>query len=611
MALLAVVMLTAMAPALARIAADDIPENDSTMSLPADTLAYDDPRRFDELFLEAQCLKQKGDSDSAFALLRHCLELDSTAAEAYFACAPFYKQKGNDSLSLDCLMKSARLAPGNDTYQEYLARHYIEAGDYAKAVTAYENLYSDHRDRSDVLDILFQLYYRKKDYGNVLKTLDRIEQIDGGSEELTLMKMNVYEQRGDRKMAYQMLRQVVDSHPNEPNYKVMLGNWLLNHDRRDEAFTMLQSALADDSENEFAQMSLYDYYRTAGNDSAAAAIRDRLLLSAKTDDKTKISMLQQCIKESERQGGDSIPVLRLFDRVLEVTPKNGDIAYLKAMYMRLKSMPADSVAEAYRRVLRIEPEQVSARVDLLQMQYSKADWDAIISTSTEGIQYCPTSMMYYYFLGVAHFQKDDDDAALDALRRGVSVINKDSSPEFVSDFYALMGDILYKKNRPEEAFAAYDSCLQWRDDNVSALNNYAYYLSMQERDLDKAEKMSRKAIEEEPSNATYLDTYAWIMFLKERYDEAKAYIDRALECSTDTASTDDGGVEEGGNGSGSGDSDNALSGVVLEHAGDIYAKCGDIDRAVELWEKAVRVGGGSAQLPQKIKQRKYIPAKQT
>ena len=133
MALLAVVMLTAMAPALARIAADDVPENDSTMSLPADTLGYDDPRRFDELFLEAQCLKQKGDSDSAFALLRHCLELDSTAAEAYFACAPFYKQKGNDSLSLDCLMKAARLAPGNDTYQEYLARHYIEAGDYAKA----------------------------------------------------------------------------------------------------------------------------------------------------------------------------------------------------------------------------------------------------------------------------------------------------------------------------------------------------------------------------------------------------------------------------------------------------------------------------------------------
>ena len=101
------------------------------------------------------------------------------------------------------------------------------------------------------------------------------------------------------------------------------------------------------------------------------------------------------------------------------------------------------------------------------------------------------------------------------------------------------------------------------------------------------------------------------MFLKERYDEAKAYIDRALECSTDTASTDDGGAEEGGNGSGSADSDNALSGVVFEHAGDIYSKCGDIDRAVELWEKAVRVGGGSAQLPKKIKQRKYIPAKQT
>ncbi len=594
MALLAVVMLTAMAPALARIAADGIMENDSTMTLPADTLAYDDPRRFDEFFLSAVCLKQKGDSDSAFALLRHCLELDSTAAEAYFACAPFYRQQGNDSLSLECLMKAARLAPGNDTYQEYVARHYIEAGDYDKAVTAYESLYSHHRDRSDVLEILFQLYYRKKDYRNVLKTLDRMEQIDGSSEDITLMKMNVYEQRGDSKMAHQMLRQMVDSHPNEPNYKVMLGNWLLNHGRRDEAFAMFQGALGDDGDSEFAQMSLYDYYRSCGNDSAATAVRDHLLLSAKTADKTKVSMLQQCIKESERQGGDSVPVLRLFDCVMQANPKNADIAYLKAMYMRLKGMPADSVAEACRRVLRIEPEKVSARFELLQIQLTMADWDAVVSTSTEGIQYSPESMIYYYFLGVAHFQKDEDDAALDALRRGMDEVDGESIPSFVSDAYALMGDILYKKNRPDEAFAAYDSCLQWRDDNISALNNYAYYLSMQQRDLDKAEKMSRTTIEAEPSNPTYLDTYAWIMFLKERYGEAKAYIDRALECSGDSVPVD---------------TVAALDGVVLEHAGDIYAKCGETDRAVELWEAAASAGDGSAMLPKKIRQRKYIPAK--
>jgi tetratricopeptide (TPR) repeat protein len=609
MVLLVAVMFTSMAPALARIAGADTLENDSTMSLSTDTLGYDDPRRFDEFFLEAVRQKQKGSTDSAFALLRHCLELDSTAAEAYFACVPFYKQQGNDSLSLDCLMKAARLAPSNDTYQEYVARHYIENGDYDKAITAYENLYSNHRDRSDVLEILFQLYYRKKDYTNTLKTLDRLEQIDGSSEELSLLKMNVYEQRGDSKMAHQVLQGLVDSHPNESTYKVMLGNWLLNHDRRDEAFAMFQGALNDDSNNEFAQMSLYDYYRAAGNDSAANAVRDNLLLSPKTADKTKMSMLQQYIKESEQQGGDSVPVLKLFDRVMEANPKNSSIAYLKVLYMHLKSMPAASVIEACRRVLQIEPEMSAARLDMLQIQITAGDWDAVISTSTEGIQYDPTNVVNYYFLGVGRYQKDDDDAALDALRREMNEATSESYPNIVSDGYALMGDILYKKHRTDEAFAALDSCLQWKEDNISALNNYAYYLSEENRDLDKAETMSRKTVEAEPNNATYLDTYAWILFKKGRYSEAKAYIDRALENSTSATSTVNDSLKEDSLDTIPANGENALSDVVLEHAGDIYFNCGETDRAVELWQEATRYGDGSATLPKKIKQRKYIPAK--
>ena len=609
MGLLAAVMLTAMAPALARIGGGDTLENDSTMALPSDTLGYDDPRRFDEFFLEAMCLKQKGETDSAFALLRHCLELDSTAAEVYFACAPFYAARGNDSLSLECLMKAARLAPDNDTYQEYVARHYIESGDYDKAIAAYENLYSNHRDRSDVLEILFQIYYRKRDNFHALKTLDRLEQVEGENEDITLLKMNIFDQDGDSVKAHEMLQKLVDSRPYEPSYKAMMGNWLLNHGRSDEAFSMFQAALGDDPNNEFAQMSLYDYYRSAGNDSASNAIRDHLLLSPKTADKTKMSMLQLYIKENEKQGGDSVPVLRLFDRVMEANPKNGNIAYLRAVYMNLKDMPADSVIEACRKALQIEPEMAAARLDMLQHQLFKGDWDAVISTSKDGIQYDPTNVINYYFLGVGLYQKDDDDAALNALRRGMNEVTSESNRNVVSDGYALMGDILYNKHRPDEAFAAYDSCLQWKSDNISALNNYAYYLSEENRDLDRAATMSRKTIEEDPNNATYLDTYAWIMFLQGRYNEAKAYIDRALENSTDTIYPANDSLAEQSLDSISGEEKTTLSDVVLEHAGDIYFHCGETGRAVELWQKATRFGKGSAVLPKKIKQRKFIPAK--
>ena len=74
----------------------------------------------------------------------------------------------------------------------------------------------------------------------------------------------------------------------------------------------------------------------------------------------------------------------------------------------------------------------------------------------------------------------------------------------------------------------------------------------------------------------------WILFVLERYDEAKAYAEKLLSLGKEDTP------------------------VVLEHCGDIFAKCGDINRAVELWSEAQKQGGKSKILEKKIKRRKYI-----
>jgi len=155
------------------------------------------------------------------------------------------------------------------------------------------------------------------------------------------------------------------------------------------------------------------------------------------------------------------------------------------------------------------------------------------------------------------------DEALNAFQNGIGVITQESDPDIVSDFYAVMGDIMHQKGLDQEAFAAYDSCLQWKDDNYGCLNNYAYYLSEKEIQLEKAEQMSFRAIKAEPKNATFLDTYAWILFKQKRYAEAKIYIDQTLQCDSDT------------------------SAVLLEHAGDIYYFVGERDKALEYWQQAL------------------------
>ena len=148
----------------------------------------------------------------------------------------------------------------------------------------------------------------------------------------------------------------------------------------------------------------------------------------------------------------------------------------------------------------------------------------------------------------------------------------------------IMADIYYKKGLEKESFAAYDSCLQWKDDNVPGLNNYAYYLSTKGKDLHKAEQMSYKTIKAEPKNATYLDTYAWILFMEERYSEAKIYIDQTLQNldSTENNST------------------------LYEHAGDIYAMNGLTDEAVGFWQKSYDIGNQTETVELKLKNKKYI-----
>lgn len=582
------VLLLAIAPAIAtgidnRTKGSAQRPDTDTMTISAKQLLDATPLA-DRLFLDAVCCQLRGDDSTALQLLDSCRTVNPNAAEAYYRLAQQYFDTGNDSIATKYMERAARLQPANDTYQESVAATYIQQRDYDNAIKAYENLYSHYRERTDILDILVRLYGAKKDYSRMLSTIDRMEKVDGESDELTLLKMNVYEMRHDTKNAYRMLKALNDAHPNEPNYKVMLGNWLMNHSRRDEAFKYLQGALADDPQNAFALNSMYDYYRSGGDNAAADELREKILFSSQTEPKTKVTMLQQTIKESEQNGGDSVVVLNLFDRTMKASPKDADISNMKAMYMKLKGMPDDSVNAAFEHTLSIEPDNNMARVKLIQDKWDKKKWDEVISLSTAGTQYNPDDMVFYYFLGLGYFQKDDDDRALDALKRGVGEINDRTDPDIASDFYGSMGDILFKKKRQEEAFEAYDNSLKWKEDNIVVLNNYAYYLSEQRRDLKRAEQMSFKTVQAEPTNSTYLDTYAWILFLQKRYDEARAYIDRALENDNDST--------------------NGPSAVVIGHAGDIYCMCGDTDRAVELWQRALKSGGDKAVLTRKIKTKK-------
>ena len=553
-------------------------------------LSQSKDQRYDAMFLEAICQREKGNSDAAFDLLRHCVEIDAMRSEAWFYLSQYYAGLKDKDKSLAYARQAVELEPDNATYLETLAQAYINQRDYKSATETLERLYDKNRDRDDVLGMLVQLYEQLQDYDSAIRTLSRLEMMEGKSERLSFAKSQLYTEMGDKQAAISEMKQLADQYPNDYNFRCMYANTLYRNGQQQKAVALYDEILREEPDNRMAQLAMLAYYHEQKDTLRQRQMTDRILLNKQTTLQDRITLMRQVIGESEQEGGDSTRVLQLFHRIINQPETEADMALFCATYMNLKKMPQDSIRPVLERVLQIAPDNASARLQLVSYAWQAEDKDRVIALCKDARQYNPDEMAFYYYQGIAYYQKEQLDHALNAFQNGIDVINEQSDPEIVSDFYAVMGDILHQKGREQEAFAAYDSCLQWKEDNIGCLNNYAYYLSELNQQLDKAEQMSYRTIKAEPKNATYLDTYAWILFMQKRYSEARIYIDQTLQCDSDSAA------------------------VLLEHAGDIYYHVGEKERAVALWQQALDKatdqseikGNRKRVLIRKIKLKKYL-----
>ncbi|SHK37114.1 tetratricopeptide repeat protein [Xylanibacter ruminicola] len=486
-------------------------------------------RTYDEFFLEAMIQRQKGNNDAAFDLLRHCLEINPDAPEAWYFLGQYYNALKNTDKSLEYIKKAASLDPDNETYMETLAQAYIRQQDFEAAIPVVEKIYARDKEREDLLEMLFQLYQQVDDLDNAVKVLDRIEAIDGKSERLSMAKSEIYTRQGNKKAAIAEIKALSEKYPNDFNYLALYGETLMMNGQLKKALKVYNKILKEEPDNNRVLMSLRTYHQALNHSEIADSLTERVLLNKNATMEEKIHLLRQEISASENAGGDSTRVLQLFDKILKQPQTDENMAILCASYMNIKKMPKDSIGKVLEKALAIAPDNSSARLQLIGYAWEADDMERVISLCQDARQYNPDEMAFYYYQGVAFYRRDSLDAALSAFKNGIDVIKEDSDPAIVSDFYAVMGDILHQKGMVKESYEAYDSCLQWKDDNMGCLNNYAYFLSEAGEQLNKAEQMSFKTIKAEPKNATYLDTYAWILYMLGRYSEAHIYIEQALQ----------------------------------------------------------------------------------
>lgn len=176
----------------------------------------------------------------------------------------------------------------------------------------------------------------------------------------------------------------------------------------------------------------------------------------------------------------------------------------------------------------------------------------------------PENAQYLLMAGDLYLEINEYDAAIDIFKRCIAKIQADNGTA-VSVLFGRLGDIYQIKGERDSAYLAYDKALEHNAANIVVLNNYAYALSLDKRDLDRAEQMVGRCVGADPANSTYLDTYAWVFFQKGNYRKAKLYIENALSGGrTDEAD-------------------------VFDHYGDILFQLGQVEKAVVQWGKALEL----------------------
>lgn len=544
-------------------------------------LSPEQQRKYDYFFLEATRLKAKKDYDGAFGLLEHCLSINPQAASALYEISQFYMYLKMVPQGQAALEQAVANAPDNFWYSQALSSLYQQQNQQDKAIKLLEEMVVRFPGKQDPLFNLIDLYNQTENYKKVIATLDRLEDRLGKSEQLSMEKFRIYLQMKDEKMAFREIESLVQEYPMDMRYQVVLGDVYMQNKKEKEAFDIYQKVLAVEPDNPLALFSLAAYYEQTGQKELYEKQIDTLLLNKKVPSETKLNVMRQFIVQDEQEKRDSTRVISLFDRILQEDLEDDQIRMLYAQYLQAKNMAPASL-KILEQVLQIDPTNKAARMTLLGAAVGKEDYKEVIRLCEPGIEATPDAIEFYFYLAIAYNQAERWDDVLHVSLKALDVVTPETRKELVSDFYTLIADVYYKKEKMLEAYAAYDSALVYNPANIGALNNYAYYLSVARRDLDKAEEMSYKTVKADPKNATYLDTYAWILFEKGNYAEARIYIDNALK------------------------SDEPQGSVVLEHCGDIYFKTGDVEGALKYWKQALEMGSESKTLKQKIEKKKYI-----
>lgn len=536
-------------------------------------------RAVEYYYLQARSYIEQDSLDCCFELLEHCRALDSASLTVMYDLSSFYAFLNRDSIAHDMLIRIVEADPSNIYYSKALVNYYLKVGDNDAAIKVYEKMLDSTTSKNDICMYLFTLYSETGRYDKAIEMLDMIEKLEGSNDEILINKIRLYLALGDSTKAVDVVYDMIKESPDDIRCQTILGNTYTILGDRAKALEAYNKVLAVKPDDIYVLTSLAEFYVNENDDSLYCDIIERLLKNEGFDSQSRINTLVKYIEYTYPK--DSVRVTDFMREMYSLPFDELEIANVYSRYLAFIKSSPDTIVPVLEKILSLEPDNFTVIVQLLEYAIESNDIEAVFKYADNAWLYSPDRLEICYYKGLASYLLGRKEESLEIYKEGLEKRADDTSPELVSTVYALLGDTYHELDLMDSCMQAYDSALVYDSNNIGVLNNYAYFLALAGKDLNRALEMSQKTVLAEPENITCIDTYAWVLFKLGRYEEAKAYADKLISIGDE------------------------FSSEVYSHCGDIYAKCGDIEQAVSFWIKARDAGDDSKILSKKIKKRKY------
>ena len=535
------------------------------------TISRERQAAFDELYKAAMRHHLADRPDAAYELYSRALEINPDAPEVLYEMAVmnYSMQSMFDStktvLADSFLLRAIQLAPDNMEYKETMASVYVMRRDYKSALPFYEVIAHAKPVTAEKIARLVSLYEATGNYESALRTIAELEELEGADEEYSVDKLRNYIKLQDSTKTYSLIDDLRRHHPKDARYDAMLADVYMHYSDTAKADTFLKSINAGESGSPYLQMSLSHLYQMKGDLPAMSRTMRKIAVNPSAPENMRFDILQQLFADAKTHA-DSVSLFPLISQSLQAPTQTSQIGRYGAYIGASLDFPVDYIETMLRSIIENEPTFVQAWKQLISVKYMQGDVQEALRLSREGQVYNPDHLYFYMIEGILLHEQNNDAAALDALRRGENIYEKEAEVEEQAKYLFFYAEMLYSSGNDKDAFRCYEIALEKDSTDMTGINNYAYYLSLSGEQLERAEELSRRTIEAEPNSSTFLDTYAWILYKMGRYKEAREYMDRILhECKDE------------------------LDPTILDHAGDIYLRCGNKKLARMCWIMALEM----------------------